>query len=299
AFSAEVYIIKTTNRVEGIKALVEKAGLPDLFGKKIIIKPNFNSDDPFPATTHLDTIKTVVRIIKASTPESITIVERSGMGNTGDVLESRGLYALASAEGIEVVNLDRLEKDDWVNKGWKGDHWLRGFMVPRIVLEADYVINLPCLKTHRFGGDFTMALKNHVGTVAKWQGPYNYMWELHSSGHQRKMIAEINKAVPSDLIIMDGIKGFSTEGPDKGKLIEPGIIVLATDPVANDAVGVAVLRLYGTTDKVAKGMIFDQEQLKRAGELGLGVKSPEEIQLMAVNEQAASMVGRIKLELRE
>lgn len=288
-----VYLIKTTDRVAGIEMLLKKIDLSTLSGKKIVIKPNFNSNDPFPATTHLDTIKTVIKALKTVSPESITIVERSGMGNTEKVLTNRGVYTFADKEKIAVVNLDNLKKEDWVIKGKKGTHWRKGFPVPKVVLEADYVINLPCLKTHRFGGDFTMSLKNNVGLVAKWHGAYNYMWELHGSPNQRLMIAEINKYIPSNLIILDGIKGFSTQGPEKGKIIKPGIIMLATDPIAIDAVGVAILRMYGTTEKVSSGRIFDQEQIKRAAELDLGVKSVNDIELVPLNKEAEQIVNKI------
>jgi uncharacterized protein (DUF362 family) len=297
AFSAKVYIIKTTDRAAGIQALLKKTDLSRLCEKKIIIKPNYNSDDPFPATTHIDTLKTVIRALKKVTPESITITERSGMGETGNVLDNRGVYALAKREKIKVVNLDALDDKAWTRKGTEETHWKNGFLVPNIVLNADYIINLPCLKTHRFGGDFTMALKNNVGIVAKWHGKRNYMWELHSSPHQRLMIAEINKYLPDQIIIMDGIKGFSRGGPASGTLINPGIMLFSTDPVAIDAVGVAVLRLYDTTEAVKKGKIFEQEQLRRAAELGIGSRSPEEIELVAVNADAEPLIEKIEGKL--
>jgi uncharacterized protein (DUF362 family) len=298
AFSAEVYIVKTTDRAEGIRLLLEKFELPDLEDKKVVIKPNYNSDDPFPATTHIDTLRLVIKAIKNCTPESITITERSGMGNTDDVLENRGIYALASAEGIAVINLDELDDKEWTRKGTTETHWKNGFLVPNMVLNADYIINLPCLKTHRFGGDFTMALKNNVGTVARWHGKYNYMWELHSSPYQRLMIAEINKDIPCDLVIMDAIKGFKNKGPETGDLIEPELMLLSDDIIANDAVGVAILRMYGTTKKVQEGDIFDLDQINRAAELHLGVRFVEDIELVAVNPEAEPVVEEIRKILR-
>lgn len=291
---SKAYIIKTTDRVEGIKLLLKKYDLPDLKGKKVVIKPNFNSDDDFPATTHIETLKAVIEQLKLAKPRSITIVERSGMGNTDSVLKNRGVIALAGAEKVDVINTDHLKKEDWVRKGKGTTHWLRGFLVPRVVLEADYVVNICNLKTHRFGGDFTMSLKNNVGLVAKWEGIYNYMIELHTSPNQRKMIAEINKYVPNNLVIMDGIKGFATGGPDKGNLIEPGVLLLSDDRVAIDAVGVAILRNYQTTKKVARGKVFDQDQLKRAVELGIGAKSPEEIELISLNSAAQAIATKIE-----
>ena len=63
------------------------------------------------------------------------------------------------------------------------------------------------LKTHRFGGHFTLSLKNSVGFAAKTVpgNSYNFMRELHSSPHQRHMIAEINTAYKPDLVLLDGI----------------------------------------------------------------------------------------------
>jgi uncharacterized protein (DUF362 family) len=289
----KVYLAKAKDRTEGLKALFAKYKLPDLAGKKVIVKPNFNSDDPYPATTHLDTLRFVIRALKDRSPASITILERSGMGDTDQVLLNRGVYTLAKEENIKVINLDKLPGEGWVKKGAENTHWKQGFLVPKELLATDYVVNLPCLKTHRFGGDFTLSLKNNVGLVAKWGGLYNYMWELHSSPYQRLMIAEINKYIPCHLVIMDGLKAFVTEGPDKGKLVEPGLLILSEDRVAADAVGVGILRSFGTTPKVMKGKIFDQEQIKRAAELGVGVRSPAEIELVPVNPEAESVIADI------
>jgi len=293
----KVYLAKAKDRTEGLKALFAKYKLPDLKGKKVIIKPNFNSDDPYPATTHLDTLRFVIRALKDRSPASITILERSGMGDTDQVLLNRGVYTLAKEENIKVINLDKLPGEGWVKKGAENTHWKQGFLVPKELLAADYVVDLACLKTHRFGGDFTLSLKNNVGLVAKWGGLYNYMWELHSSPNQRLMIAEINKYIPCHLVIIDGMQAFVTEGPDKGKLVKPGLLIMSEDRVAADAVGVGILRSFGTTPKVMKGRIFDQEQIKRAAELGVGVKSAEEIELVPVNPEAEPLIKSLNDQL--
>ena len=64
------------------------------------------------------------------------------------------------------------------------------------------------------------------------------------------MIAEINTAYEPDIIIMDWISGFSKGGPDEGTLIQPGIMIASNDRIAIHAVGVAILRIYGTTGEV-------------------------------------------------
>ncbi len=143
-------------------------------------------------------------------------------------------------------------------------------------------------------------MKNSVGMVAKKVpgGIYDYMWELHGSPYQRAMIAEINANYNLDFVVMDGIKAFITGGPESGKVVNPGLLLASRDRIALDAVGVAVLKLYGSKGKVGDADVFEQEQLKRAVELGFGVKSPQEIKLTALNDDAKEMSEQIESILK-
>ncbi len=71
-------------------------------------------------------------------------------------------------------------------------------------------------------------------------------------------------------------------------LIKPNLLLASADRVALDAVGVALLRRYGTTPEVARGTIFDQEQIARAVSLGVGLGSAEQIDLVSLDEQSQS-----------
>ena len=124
------------------------------------------------------------------------------------------------------------------------------------------------------------------------------MWELHSSPFQRQMIAEINNHYNLDLVLMDGIKAFSTDGPEKGKEVEPNLLMASKDRVAIDAVGVAILKMYGAKGKIGEANIFEQDQLKRAAELGIGVKSVDEITLTPLNDESREDVDRINQILK-
>ena len=53
----EVFILKTSNRAAGVKQLLSQFGLDEYTGKHVALKANFNSDDPFPASTHPDTLQ--------------------------------------------------------------------------------------------------------------------------------------------------------------------------------------------------------------------------------------------------
>ncbi len=297
---AEVLILKTTDRAAGTAVLLEKIGLQDYKEKTVAVKANFNSADPFPASTHLDTLRGIVGGLKGADAGEITLGERSGMGDTREVLERMGVFGLAQELGFKTVVLDDLGKNDWVKFEHEGTHWLRGFFMAKMFHDADKIVQTCCLKTHRYGGHFTLSMKNSVGMVAKRVpiGLYDYMWELHSSPFQRQMIAEINSQYNLDFVVMDGIKAFTSGGPENGTVVEPNLMLASRDRVAIDAVGVSILKLYGAKGKVGEVPVFEQDQLKRAAVLGFGVKSAEEIRLVPLNFEAQADVERIEHVLK-
>jgi uncharacterized protein (DUF362 family) len=297
---SEVFILKTTDRATGVPALLSKLGLDDYSGKQVALKANFNSADPFPASTHLYTLRAIVQTLKNAGASGITLAERSGMGDTEQVLEQMGVLSLSRELGFNAVVLDDVGKDDWLKVERDGTHWLRGFYMAKVVHDADKVVQTCCLKTHRFGGHFTLSMKNSVGLVAKKVpgGIYDYMWELHGSPFQRQMIAEINNHYNLDLVLMDGIKAFITGGPERGTLVEPNLLLASQDRVAIDAVGVAILKMYGAKGKVGEADVFEQDQLRRATELGFGVKSAAEIQLTPLNDESRIEAERIEQVLK-
>ena len=300
AIKSEVCVIKTSDRGLGIKELMKYFDAGSLSGKNVALKANYNSADPFPASTHINTLSALTRALKEK-GASVILAERSGMGNTREVLEKTGVMELAGKERFDVMVLDDLKSSEWVKEKSQASHWKRGFLFPKLFKDADAIVQTCCLKTHRYGGHFTMSLKNSVGMAAKYdpEDGYNYMAELHSSRYQRQMIAEINTAYKPEFVIMDGIAGFSKGGPDEGTLIEPGIMLASRDRVALDAAGVAVLRIYGTTGEVSRGSIFEQEQIARAAELGLGARAHDEVEVVPVNYEAQGICSKIKEELQK
>ena len=298
--SGEVFILQTSNRTTGIPMLLEKIGLNDYSGKQVALKANFNSADPFPASTHLDTLRALVESLKGVGTGVITLAERSGMGETRAVLEEMGVLELSKEIGFNAVVLNEVGKEGWIKVERAGTHWMRGFYMAKVFHDADKVVQTCCLKTHRFGGHFTLSLKNSVGLVAKKVpgGMYDYMWELHGSPYQRQMIAEINNSYNLDFVLMDGIKAFITEGPERGMVVEPNLLLASRDRVAIDAVGVAILEMYGAKGKVCEVDIFEQDQLKRAAELGFGVKSTTDIQITPLNDESRIEAERIEKMLK-
>ena len=292
---AQVAFVKTNDRAAGVEKALALLELSSMEGKDLFLKPNFNSADAPPGSTHDDTLSALVRALQALGAGQITVGDRSGMGDTRSVMQQKGIFRMADELGFETMVFDDLDADGWETMQIPRSHWQKGFAVARPVLEADGVVQTCCLKTHRFGGHFTLSLKNSVGLVAKSVpgDSYNYMGELHSSPHQRRMIAEVNAAYQPDLILLDGVEAFVDGGPDRGTRVDSQVILAGTDRVAIDAVGVAILRYFGTTPDVSRGPIFGQEQIARAVELGLGVESPEQIELITDDPDSETYAAEI------
>jgi uncharacterized protein (DUF362 family) len=291
-----VAFIKTSDRTQGVSQAMEMFDLSNINGKNVFLKPNFNSPHPTPGSTHQDVLRSIVFTLQQYGASQITVGDRSGMGDTRKSMDELGIFKLAEELGFNTMVFDEMPADQWVMLQPDKSHWKLGFPFAKPCLEADILIQACCLKTHRHGGHFTMSLKNTVGMVAKNNlvDNHDFMRELHSSPHQRRMIAEINTAYSPDLVILDGVEAFIDGGPARGKKASSEVILASKDRVAIDAVGVALLRYHGCQTEVAKGKIFQQDQLKRAVKLGLGVDNPEKIEFLTTDPESAAYAGEIQ-----
>lgn len=279
----KVSLLATDNRETGIGQCLDALGVNPVKNKHVLIKPNFNTADPAPGSTHNDTLVSLVKKVWAMGATSIRIGERS-YPLTRQVMEQKGILPLLKDLDVHVVDFDTLDKKDWVKMNPTDTHWQNGFRVARPVLDAECLISTGCLKTHQFGGVFTLSLKLHVGVVPTTRHGFDYMTELHSSPHQNKLIAEINQPFKPDMILIDGIDAFVDGGPATGKRVKGNLLLAATDRVAMDAVGVAALKNLRSNQTIMQTKIFDHEQICRAAEIGIGVTSPEQVEIIPATE---------------
>jgi uncharacterized protein (DUF362 family) len=211
-------------------------------GDVVLLKPNFNSPDPYPGSTDLAFLRAVVELLLEGGAR-VTIGESSGgiWRPTRNVFRKLGMFELARHWGVELVAFED-KADDWVRIKVDGDY-LNSVSMPRSAYEADKIVYLPCMKTHnivRFSG----ALKLAVGFVHPGERR-----ALHAH-HLEQKIAEISLCWQPNLIIMDGRKAFVSGGPDKGQLLEPGMILASGDIVAIDVEAMRVLLAYQANNKL-------------------------------------------------
>lgn len=293
---SRVVLVSTEDRVVGTRQAIELLQPEGIRGQTIFLKPNYNTGDPAPAATDTGLLEALVQEMQNAGAASITIGDRSGMADTRQAMTRKGVFQLADQYGLNAIVFDEMAAEDWQYIDSEGTHWSQGFAIARPILDAGAVVNTCCLKTHRYGGHFTLSLKNSVGMVAKYVpgDPYNYMGELHSSPHQRLMIAEINQTYRPGLVLLDGVDAFVNGGPDTGKQMKAGVILAGTDRVAVDAVAIGILRSLGTTDDVARGSVWQLEQIRRAVELGLGAASGTQIEIITANATSQAKADAIR-----
>ena len=287
--TAKIALVKTSDRTVGVNECLKLFSYPPVQGKNIYIKPNFNTADPTPGSTHNDTLKQLVQTVHNQGAAKISVGDRSGPTPTAEVLATKKLPAMAQELDFKLMNFSELGTQDWILQHPKGSHWQDGFLFARPALETEYFISTCCLKTHQYGGVFTMSLKLSVGLV-----PRKQMRELHNSPDMRKMIAEINLAYKPQLIVMDGIETFVDGGPMEGTRKNADVFLAGDDRVAMDAVGVAVLKELGANESIMGRKIFAQEQIQRAAELGLGIQSPEQIEFVTSDRPSKNYAEKLK-----
>ena len=304
--TVRVAIVKTANREEGVARAIVLLGETDFSGKDVYLKGTYNSPDPFPATTHPDALGAMVRMLRGKGAGRVTLIERSGMGRTRDVMEK--LHVLAALEELDVPFrlLDELPANEWRHFELTGSHWPKGIEFPRFLTRDKCVVQLCNLKTHRFGGEFSASLKNSIGLIAKYAESeltetyekrsgrgWNYMKDLHSSPNHGQMIAEANQAYDPELVVMDAVEVFVTGGPERGETAAPEIIAASRDRVALDAVGFAILQYVGARIS-GSAHAFEQAQIRRAAELNLGVNSPEKIRVVSDDNAGRPLAARLE-----
>ena len=118
------------------------------------------------------------------------------------------------------------------------------------------------MKTHT-SARFSGALKLTVGFMHPGERR-----ALHAR-HLEQKIAEISLCWQPNLVIMDGRKGFVSGGPDKGQLVEPGLLLASGDLVAIDIEAMRILLTYEAKNRLVPDPL-QSPQVVTALKHGLG-----------------------------
>jgi len=250
-------ILKAVNLLGGFSRIVEE-------GDEVLLKPNFNTGDAPPGSSDPDFVKAVIELLYEHGASKVVLGESSMFSlSTRKVLEETGMFRKAEEAGAEVVPFD---EGKWVKVGTDGKY-LRTVGLPERALVAKKLVYVCCMKTHRWA-NFTLSLKLAVGFMK----PSERMM-LHARNLEEK-IADLNLVVHPDLVIMDGRKCFISGGPACGELRDPNVVLASGDRIAMDVEALKVIESFEEASLTDNPWSYTQ--IRRAEELGIGVKKEDE-----------------------
>lgn len=265
-----VSIVKTPLRpdISEVEAAVRKAvalsgGLPEGIApdRTVLLKPNL-VDIPLTresgAVTHPYICRAVAEMVKERGALPV-IADSSGIGaDTEAVIDFMG-YDELRREGFTVLDL----KGDSITRIINPCAGvLQEMLVYDTALQADYIINLPVLKTHD-QAEVTLSLKNLKGLLADCSKK-----AMHRKGLFQG-IPEIAQFFGPCFTVLDGIYAQEGIGPVFGDPVEMDLIMAGRDMVALDTIAGLIMGYSPAECPVSVA----------AGKMGLGEADPSQIEV--------------------
>jgi uncharacterized protein (DUF362 family) len=201
-------------------------------GKSVLLKPNVVDYIPgAEINTNPLLIVAAAECFRRLGARQVIVGEGPGhQRDTQLLLAESGLGSLLKEQKIAFVDLNR---DDLAKIELRTDYsGLRHLWFPQSVLDADFLVSMPKVKSHHWSG-VTLSMKNLFGTVpgAKYGWPKNI---LHWRGIGQTIV-DIAATLPIHFVIADAIVCMEGNGPLAGTSRRLDRIVLSDDPVAADA----------------------------------------------------------------
>lgn len=256
-------------------------------GDTVFLKVNSNSGDYYPYSTKPRIIEELAAWCWDQGAGRVIVGDRSFWGdpNTYSNLVANGVVEATENAGAELLVLEEADSNiDWVDfSEGEAPDWNGGFRYPLPVVEADVIINLPIVKTH-FISTFTMALKNMIGLVNAddRERPGNLYTHNTSGNKLYRQIAQLNQHLTPTLNILDGWEAVVRGGPTiagnpTGLVGEPGVMIVSTDRIAADVMGLAVLKEFAVAEEdIHNWDVWDNPQIVEAIEAGVGISGADE-----------------------
>ncbi len=231
-------------------------------GQTVVLKPNVFCPRPAPTTTDPRVVVAVGqlaldagagRVIVAEGRSVSTARYRPSQNRTRDCFEAVGMTKAVEEAGFEIAYL---EEDAFREVDVPGADILHKAQVPRTILDADVLINLPVMKIHSLT-TVTLAIKNLHGIVSDHDKLFQHSYRDLVLARKLTDILRVRRP---DLNVLDGLVGQEGDHAADGQPVEMGLIMASTDAVALDAATGAVMGLT----------LADVDTTRIAGEAGLG-----------------------------
>ena len=208
---------------------------------KVLLKPNLLAKHtPDKAvTTHPAVLAAVIHAVRRRGAKSIVVADSAGGPATPALM--RGIYRASGLE--EVCNAENVPLWTGTESGTRRapeGGLVSEFNLIQPVLDADFIIDLPKLKTHMMTG-VTAAVKNLFGCVPGLQKAEFHM-RFPQKEHFGSMLIDLLGTVRPDMAILDGVMALEGDGPAGGDPRFVGLVLGGEDLLQMD---LAVCGLVG------------------------------------------------------
>jgi uncharacterized protein (DUF362 family) len=239
-----------------VKEAVSKAGLRGK--KRIFIKPNLSHPEYLPGVvTSPEVMRQVVGLLRDGNSEVI-VGESNGFNYPCWIaFDKTGMQKAVEAAGGTAINLS---EDKLVEVKFSDGCPLKRLFLPKTVLDADAVVDLPLMKTHEFMA-YSGAIKNLFGCV-----PSNKRIYLHP--YLPEVFYRLYTLFKPALTIMDARIGIEGNGPTKGNPVKMDLMLAGSDALAVDIVSAQVMKMdWKATylNYIANKAGFDAESIRVEG----------------------------------
>jgi len=283
---SEVVITRDMRIESAITEALERIPLAALVrGRVVAVKPNetWASADDTTGITQPDTLRAVLRVVRAYEPRALVVTGGAGAAETDEVFRLGGLMDVVTDEGAEFVDHNRAPFVA-ADLSYKPEADVAGpqtsVMVNPRVLGYETLIVLSQLKLHEVA-TVTLALKN-IAMSFPAADYYGHPRSTQQHGHRffddmHSFIAAMAKRFRIDLAVTVGHPAMIGTGPLGGHAVETGLVIASTDALAADVVGA---RLLGFRPQAVR-------HLWEAARLGVGESDVAKMQFPALSLREA------------
>jgi uncharacterized protein (DUF362 family) len=222
-------------RVQEGTAEILKAAVSDarLRGKrKIFVKPNMSHPEYVPGVvTDPALLQELVSLLRDGA-EEVIVGESDGFNySCSSAFEKTGIETAVKKAGGTVINLseDEVVKVKFQNR----DSSLKQLFLPKTVLDADAVVDVPLMKTHEFYM-LSGAIKNLFGCV-----PSNRRIYLHP--YLSEVFYRLYSILKPQLTVMDARTALEGNGPTKGKPVNINLMLTSNCALSTDVITAKIM----------------------------------------------------------
>ena len=228
---------------------------------RIMLKPNLVAPDRN-FTTNPEVIRAVAKLMQDA-GKQVMIGEGSAAAESfnsfgdeqfitkkKDILDGMQQYVFDALGYTEIakdlnIPLINLHTGDIVELPLKDGLVAKSIKIHKKLTEVDLVCSIPMMKTHVLA-TVTLAMKNLIGLY-----PGTEYYALRSWLHDKALekgsegvafeIIDINRSVKTGLSVIDATLAMEGNGPTAGNLVDMGLIIAGTSPLATDMVGASLM----------------------------------------------------------